>query len=70
MANLRNLPTGVVKVPVTFAGVSSRMLISRSFGITFAHADDAGSVLLAPADGRLRTSHGFTVHLRNDLAMP
>jgi type IV pilus assembly protein PilW len=39
-------------------------------GATWAHADDAGSVLLAPADGRLRTSHSFTVHLRNDLAMP
>jgi type IV pilus assembly protein PilW len=39
-------------------------------GATFAHADDIGSVLLAPADGRLRTSHSFTLHLRNDLAMP
>lgn len=39
-------------------------------GTTWASADDAGSVLQAPADGRLRTSHSFTVHLRNDLAMP
>jgi type IV pilus assembly protein PilW len=39
-------------------------------GSTWAHADDVGSVLLAPADGRLRTAHSFTVHLRNDLAMP
>ncbi|WP_332740303.1 PilW family protein [Hydrogenophaga sp.] len=39
-------------------------------GATFADTSDVGSVLLAPADGRLRTSHSFTVHLRNDLAMP
>lgn len=39
-------------------------------GATWANAEDAGSVLSAPADGRLRTSHNFTVHLRNDLAMP
>lgn len=39
-------------------------------GPTWANAEDVGSVLSAPADGRLRTSHSFTVHLRNDLAMP
>jgi type IV pilus assembly protein PilW len=39
-------------------------------GTTWVNADDAGSELLAPADGRLRTAHSFTVHLRNDLAMP
>lgn len=39
-------------------------------GSTFANVADVGSVLLAPADGRLRTSHSFTLHLRNDLVMP
>lgn len=39
-------------------------------GSKWANAGDVGSVLLAPADGRLRTAHSFTVHLRNDLAMP
>ncbi|MDP3348572.1 MAG: PilW family protein [Hydrogenophaga sp.] len=39
-------------------------------GATWANGNDVGSVLMAPADGRLRTSHSFTVHLRNDLAMP
>lgn len=39
-------------------------------GATWGNAEDVGSVLLAPADGRLRTAHSFTVHLRNDLAMP
>lgn len=39
-------------------------------GEIWANAEDAGSVLAAPADGRLRTSHSFTVHMRNDLAMP
>jgi type IV pilus assembly protein PilW len=39
-------------------------------GETFGDVNDAGSALIAPADGRLRTSHSFTVHLRNDLAMP
>lgn len=39
-------------------------------GATFVDTNDVGSVLLAPSDGRLRTSHSFTLHLRNDLAMP
>lgn len=42
----------------------------RPLGAAWVNAGDAGSVLLAPADGRLRTAHSFTVHLRNDLAMP
>ncbi|MBT9464950.1 PilW family protein [Hydrogenophaga sp.] len=39
-------------------------------GTTFADVNDVGSVLVTPADGRLRTLHSFTVHLRNDLTMP
>lgn len=59
----------VMRGPVGSA-VEATAKTLRPLGITFSHADDAGSVLLAPADGRLRASHGFTVHLRNDLAMP
>ena len=41
--SLRRRPTGVVRVPVTAAGVSSRMVISRSFGTTLAHGLCAAS---------------------------
>ncbi len=34
---LRRRPTGTVSVPVIAAGVSSRMVISRTFGTTFTH---------------------------------
>jgi len=39
-------------------------------GAAFASTSDIGSILNAPADGRLRTTRTITLHLRNDLGMP
>lgn len=59
----------IVRGPVGSA-VEVATKVLRPLGATFADGDVVGSALTVPADGRLRTSHSFTVHVRNDLAMP
>ena len=51
MASLRNRPTGTVNVPVTAAGVSSRMLASRSLGTTFTQSLSVASIASMSASG-------------------
>ncbi len=59
----------VVRGPVGSA-ISRETRVLHPLGAQFASKDDAGSILSAPADGRLRTTRSITLHLRNDLSMP
>ncbi len=51
MLSLRRRPTGMLRVPVTAAGVSSRAVMSRSLGITFTQSLWAASRASISASG-------------------
>ena len=52
IANLRRRPTGTLNVPVTFAGVNSRNVVSLSFGITFTHSLCEAMICSISANGK------------------
>ena len=56
MASLRSRPIGISSLPVTAAGVSSRMLASRVFGTTRTHSFAPARIFSICASGTLRRS--------------